>query len=474
MKLKSHLDSFLALVTSNWISLAGTVLTTLAFLGMVFTFILLSLGLWGGPYTGMVLFLVLPGIFTSGLLLVPLGLFLYRATLGARILARKEAPVKIFRVVGILSLVNVVVIATAGYEGLHYMDSVEFCGTLCHTVMEPQYKAYLSSPHARVPCVECHIGPGASWFVKSKLSGLRQVFAVLFQTYQKPIPTPVENLRPARETCEQCHWPEKFQGEKLVVRRIFLPDRDVTPFTNVLLMKTGGIRSDGIPVGIHWHVFKEIKVSFVALDPKRSLIPWVKMEDRRGRVKVFTSPGYDPASPPPGQMRIMDCVDCHNQPSHVFHEAADEIDHAILLGKISRNLPFIKRIGLKALEKTWNRKNHAQGIRKMLLDFYTRVEPLPEGKRHLLNEAAESLAAIWKRNIFPEMGITWGTYRSLTGHSGCNRCHDGKHRDRRGRVIPNDCETCHLLLHQGRGTPPLLKRLGLERDVFQADEGKKE
>ncbi len=462
MRWKTLLSSFLSLLTSNWITLAGSVLTTSAFLAMVGAFLLLAAGIWSGPYAGLVVFLVLPGVFAGGLALIPLGLLVHRKTLKERLLARKDAPIHILKTVGILTGVNLAVLALAGYEGLHYMDSVEFCGTLCHKVMRPQYEAYLSSPHARVSCVECHIGPGASWFVKSKLSGLRQVFAVLFDTYQKPIPTPVENLRPARETCEQCHWPEKFQGERLVVKRAYLPDREVTPFTNLLLMKTGGLRRDGTPVGIHWHVFHKIKVSYISKDRKRSVIPWVKMEDDQGRVRIFTSPGYDPANPPRGETRTMDCVDCHNQPSHVFHDPSEEVDRSIAVGKISRKLPFIKKAALEALRKKWTRGNHREGIRAYLEEFYGKTEPLPPGSMPLVHAAAEELARIWERNVYPEMGITWGTYRSRTDHRGCNRCHDGKHKDREGRTIPNACETCHILLYQGRGTPSLLERLGLE------------
>ncbi len=462
MNIERLWSSFLPLLTSNRISFLGALVTTAAFIGMVLSFVLLSVGSWGGPYAGLVVFLVLPGIFVGGLALIPAGLFLYRKTLKERVLARKEAPVHILKTVGILTALNVVVLSLAGYRGLHYMDSVEFCGTLCHTVMQPQYEAYLSSAHARVPCVECHIGPGASWFVKSKLSGLRQVFAVLFHTYRKPIPTPVENLRPARETCEQCHWPEKFQGERLVVKRAYLPDREVTPFTNLLLMKTGGIRRDGTPVGIHWHVYHKIEVSYVALDRKREKIPWVRMKDDKGETRIFTAPGVAPSPPPEGEFRVMDCVDCHNQPSHVFHDPSDEVDRSIGIGKISRRLPFIKKIALKALKGPWTRENHAEGIRKTLVDFYTRKEPIPASSIPLLDDAARELARIWKRNIYPEMKITWGTYRSRTDHRGCNRCHDGKHKDRQGRTIPNRCETCHILLYQGRGTPSLLERLGLE------------
>jgi hypothetical protein len=148
-----------------------------------------------------------------------------------------------------LTLANVIIVGSASYRGVEYMDSVTFCGQTCHTVMQPEFTAYSNSPHSRVACVSCHIGPGASWFVKSKLSGVRQVFAVAFHTYETPIPTPVENLRPAQETCEQCHWPQMFQGDKLVIKNTYGDDEKNTPATTALVMKIGGktwVRAVGI------------------------------------------------------------------------------------------------------------------------------------------------------------------------------------------------------------------------------------
>ena len=83
------------------------------------------------------------------------------------------------------------------YRVFEETESPQFCGALCHTVMKPEYTAYKISPHSRVRCTECHIGPGASWFVRAKLSGLYQVYATVTDVYPRPIPVPVQNLRPA-------------------------------------------------------------------------------------------------------------------------------------------------------------------------------------------------------------------------------------------------------------------------------------
>ena len=97
---------------------------------------------------------------------------------------------------------TLVIVATGTYKAVELMESVEFCGTTCHKVMSPEYTTYLRSPHARVRCTQCHIGPGADWFVQSKLSGSWQLVSVALNLYPRPIPTPVHNLRPSRETCE--------------------------------------------------------------------------------------------------------------------------------------------------------------------------------------------------------------------------------------------------------------------------------
>ncbi len=449
---------FLALLRSNWLSRSGAVLTTISFLAMITLFLAQGIGLWNGPYAGLVTFLVLPGLFVLGLLVIPLGLFLYRRRARERIQVLVTRPLPLLRIIGILTIINIVVASTAGYQGLHYMDSVEFCGTLCHRVMEPQYRAYLDSPHARVACVDCHIGTGASWFVKSKLSGVRQVFAVLFDTYERPIPTPVKNLRPARETCEQCHWPEKFTSDRLVVRRRFRPDRGNTETTSVLVMKTGGVRPDGTATGIHWHVHQGIEVTYVATDEQRREIPWVRLLDKEtGEAVIYTVPGTDPDRPPPGEVRTMDCVDCHNQPSHIYQRAADALDRALAAGTISPRLPWIKKIGLEVLKEARTAEEIPGAVRRR----YAEEGPLPEEVRPLLAPAVRALVEIHRRNVHPEMSIGWDTYRSFTGHFGCRRCHDDRHSSREGRVIPVDCRTCHVTLAYREENPKILDELGI-------------
>jgi len=244
----------------NAITLVGAVLTTSAAITLLSFWVFEIVK--GGPihpYAGIVFFLILPSVFGVGLVLMPLGALWRRRKLRARGELPETYPRidlhnpvlrRALQLVALATFLNITILGTASYRGVEYMDSVQFCGQSCHTVMQPEFTAYRNSPHSRVACVQCHIGPGASWFVRSKFSGVRQVFAVSLKTYSRPIPSPVRQLRPARETCEQCHWPEKFTGDKFLVRTKFSDDEKNTPLTTVLLLKIGGHTWQGA-VGIH-------------------------------------------------------------------------------------------------------------------------------------------------------------------------------------------------------------------------------
>jgi hypothetical protein len=353
------------------------------------------------------------------------------------------------------------------------MDSVQFCGLTCHSVMQPEYTAYLNSPHARVACVECHIGPGAPWFVRSKLSGAWQVVSVNLNLYQRPIPTPIENLRPSRETCEQCHWPLKFHGDKLQVKPRYAEDDANTETKTVLLMHTGGL--DPLtrqPQGNHGvHLDPDTLIEYVAADRKREEIPYVRYRTKAGEVFEYVS---DAAGKPVEELRrlprrMMDCMDCHNRPTHIFESPAHALDRALAARQIDPALPFIKKKGLELLQT--NFASHAEAssqIPTRLKEFYRQeppdvLSPNSPGEA-AVEQAAQVLVGINARNVFPQMNIFWGTYTNNLGHDpspGCFRCHDGGHSTPDGaRSIPNDCNTCHSLLAFEEPEPDILKMLG--------------
>ena len=186
------------------------------------------------PYVGILTFLVAPMFLVAGFVIFLFGAWRWRRRLAkangsapslsinvdlSRAHDRRKLAFFVPASVGFLLLT-----AMGSYHTYHFTESVEFCGESCHTVMAPELTSYRHSPHARVACAECHIGKGAEWYVRSKLSGTYQVYATLAHKYPTPIPTPVKNLRPAQETCEQCHWPKKFVGNLDRTLSYYLPD----------------------------------------------------------------------------------------------------------------------------------------------------------------------------------------------------------------------------------------------------------
>ena len=461
-----ELRDFLWRSTREPVGFIGVTLTTFAGILLAVLLVVALLGAPTNPYLGAVTFLVLPAVFVLGLVLVPIGSWRHRRRQAS---ARAEAALfpaydlnlphvrTRLLLLGVLTLVNLVVLAAAAFKGIEYMDSVQFCGGTCHPVMKPEYTVYRISPHARVRCVDCHIGPGASWFVQSKLSGSRQVLVQLAGTWPRPVETPVENLRPSRETCEQCHWPEKFHGDRLLVRTHFQEDEANTPLETVLLMKIGGRAESGFSRGIHWHVQNVVEYR---ADAEREEIPWVRAVREDGSSVEYVQgevPDSIAARPP----RRMDCVDCHNRPTHIYRLPARALDEALAAGTLPRDLPYLRREALGALTADYVDEAAARaGIARHLTEFYARDYPGLEGMR--IAQAVAATQAIWSRYVFPEMRVTWGTYPDHIGHqefTGCFRCHDEAHTTADGATISQDCTTCHTLLAMEEERPEVWQTL---------------
>ena len=241
------------------------------------------------------------------------------------------------------ALVFLLCSAIGSYQTYEYTDSIQFCGTACHVPMKPEYTAYLQSPHARVACVECHVGAGAEWYVRSKLNGVHQLFDVVMDRIPRPIETPIENLRPARETCEQCHWPERFIGNIDRTDYHYLSDETNTPFAVRLLLKVGGGQLNGTMSGIHWHVSQNFKVQYIATDRQRQNIPWVRVTDiGTGKITVYRERRAFTDDPAKYTVRTMDCIDCHTRPSHDFLSPDEAVDDAIHAGLLDRSVPWVR------------------------------------------------------------------------------------------------------------------------------------
>jgi hypothetical protein len=482
MTLRGHVHDWaqpIYFLGQNSLTLLGAVITTsTALTTIAFWFYDIFLPGPPHPYIGLLVYLILPGIFVLGLLMIPVGIWIKRRELRALGALPDTYPAIDLRLpvvrrtiewVGLATMANLLILGTASYRGVEYMDSTNFCGTTCHTVMAPEYAAYQNSPHSRVACVECHIGPGAGWFVRSKLSGLRQVVAVTFHTYSRPIPSPVKYLRPARETCEHCHWPQRFTGDKFLVNTSYKEDEKNTAHTDVLLLKVGGRTWQG-SVGIHGHHLADnARIRYISTDAERQTIPIVYYTDDQGKTTEYISSDAKPTQQQldKGEHRTMDCVDCHNRPTHAFDLPENAVDKAMSLGHISPELPFIKKKAVEVLKVDYPARDVAkQRIVEEINNFYKANYPaIYQTRRMLVQQSGDEVAAIYLRNIFPEMRVNWGVHPNNLGHNdspGCFRCHDGSHTSADGQTITNDCSACHQVLAAGEENPKVLSDLGMK------------
>jgi nitrate/TMAO reductase-like tetraheme cytochrome c subunit len=469
----THYVRPLVYLSRNLISRIGVVVTSTSAITLLVTFASQFFGFKPNPYVGILVYLILPGIFVAGLILIPVGIVReYRkerrlgelpATYPRIDFSQRELR-RTALFVAVMTAINVPIFAVASYHGTVYMESDQFCGQTCHEVMEPEYTAYQRSPHARVGCVGCHIGPGASWFVRSKLSGSYQVIAVTFNLYPRPIPTPVHNLRPARQTCEQCHWPDKFSGDKFVVKTKYSDDEKNTPAKTVLLLHIGGKSAGNSFVGIHGRHLGQ--TTYISTDDKRQVIPWVDYKNPDGTITEFLTTENPPSAADlaKGERRVMDCMDCHNRPTHTYDLPEDAVNRAMAADRISPSLPYVRKVAVDLLKRNYASRLAAQTeIPEALREYYRKSYfAVYNGQRSQIERAAEALLEIYSGNIFPSMNVTWGTYPNNLGHTdfpGCFRCHDGNHQSKDGRVITQDCNSCHNLLAMEDPDPEILRVL---------------
>lgn len=458
----------LALFTSHWLSLLGAGLMTTA--GILWLFVLPSQlrGHGDNPYVGIILFGILPAVFATGLVLIPVGLWLARRKVRAGLSEMIDRASSIRRLgffLGATTVVNVLIGSQLTYTAVHHMESVGFCGTSCH-VMKPEYAAYQGSPHSRVMCTDCHVGPGARGWFESKMAGMRQLVEVAFNTYPRPVPPAVSTGRlvPANETCENCHWPEKFQAMQLRVFPNYADDEANTLSQTVLVVMIGG---KGMP-GVHGsHFGPGIEISYASKDSSRQEIPWVEYKNTQtGETKTFLAEGASPVDTAKLERHRMQCVDCHNRPTHAFDLPERAVNNAMANGDVPVTLPFIRKKGVELLKATYSSQEEAaQKIQAGLLEFYQKDYPKIAAERRAdVDRAAEGLSRVFNRNVFPDLKVNWGTYPNHIGHTdfpGCFRCHDDKHKSAAGKTITQDCSACHQLAAMDEKNPEVLKTLGV-------------
>ena len=456
-------------LTRHWVSLLGVALLATAVISWLFVLPQQIRGHFENPYVGIVVFLVLPAVFFAGLALVPVGVYLskrqIRGEIAEQSFDRKTALRRIAWFFGATTVLNILIGTQVSYRAVKYMETPQFCGATCHT-MNPELAAYQNSPHSRVECVECHVAPGAAGWINSKTNGIRQLFETVLNTSPRPIPSALESNRlvPARETCENCHWPQKFSGARLRLFRKYADDEANTRSDTVLLMLVGGNRISGIH-GAHFG--PGVHIRFAPADAVRQIIPWVEYRNTNtGDVRTFVSPDTQSDSAKPLPTIDMECVDCHNRPTHTFELPERAMDKALALGDIAVGLPYIKKKSVELLKANYATGAEAAAKLPSALDaFYQQNYPdLYASRSQDIHQAAAAVLTIYNRNVFPDLKVTWGTYPNNLGHTdfpGCFRCHDGSHTTAEGKTITQDCNTCHEPLAMEEASPEILKTLGI-------------
>ena len=452
----------------NWVTYCGGALTAigvvLVFMAMLFQYSIRR----PSPYAGIITYVIFPAVILFGLLMVLAGM--WRESRRRRRLGTTEAlpfprvdlndprQRRRFAILAVGSSVLVVVLAFSGYNGFLLTESVGFCGSTCHTQMGPEMTAYQNSPHARVPCVDCHVGGGAGSYVASKANGVKQLAGVIFHTYDRPIPTPIKGLRPARETCEECHRAEQPWGSQLYQRPHFRYDERATPEQISMLMKIGGGQG-AYGKGIHWHMVIENDVTFVADDDHLQSIPWVRVARPGGAATEYFRKfkPVDPGALATMTHHSMDCIDCHNRPAHAFETPDVAIDRALAVGVVPA-LPWVKLLSVDTLSREYSTRDFAHAeIDKSVRAFYAERYPeIAMTRAADIAKLVDGLDGIYDGNVFPDMKVSWKTYPSNLGHRnspGCFRCHDGQHVSPEGKVLVSECTVCHTQPQRGPLSP---------------------
>jgi nitrate/TMAO reductase-like tetraheme cytochrome c subunit len=407
--------------------------------------------------------LILPLFLFAGLVIVPLGMWVEwgkrrrREAVASRFPSidlndPKQLKLTFIAVAGAFFIFVIFIVVV--YQGYHFTESTEFCGKLCHQVMSPEYTAYQNSPHARVGCAECHVGPGAGFFVKSKLSGLYQVYATILDIYPRPIPTPIKNLRPAQETCEECHWPEQFFAAKQKIFHHFMPDDKNTEYQIDMLIKTGGGSPvSGQTIGIHWHMNILNQIEFIASDCTLTDIVYIKKTDKLTDTVLEFKKADDPIPDSAligKELHRMDCIDCHNRPTHIYPTVSQSVNLALAAKRLNSKLPGMKEFAVSTLVAEYASTEEAMAeIAKAVSAKYVEMtDTIGTDYRIETAQTIKTLRDIYSKTFFPEMKVRWSVYPDNIGHMtfpGCFRCHDGKHTTANGRAISQDCDICHSI-----------------------------
>ncbi|MFC2018609.1 NapC/NirT family cytochrome c [Chloroflexota bacterium] len=441
---------FLRKIFNDWLTRGSAIILLLTVVLVIFNFF--SDLPEEHPLFGVLNFSLVPILIVAGGIVFSLAIVRYsRWTLPLkRVLGttRERRAKLLFLVFG--GVIATIALIAGGYQLVEFTESVAFCGRICHDIMNPTYTAYTASPHSRVPCADCHIGAGAEFLVKSKISGTRELINTITGNYERPLSDPVSNLRPARDICEQCHRPERFAGDLVRVHTTYATDEANTEKIDTRVLRVGGGEAE-VARDIHWHIAAE--VWYLPLDEKRQEIGWVGVGDGNGNLTEYV---YPPATADITQerleeeKRLMDCIDCHNRATHIFQSPEELIDKAMLTGKIDKGLPFIKREGSKALDPPNPSLERAIANVEAIKQFYRTSYPQVYNEQQpAIDAAVTELGEIARLTTFPYMRVTWDTHVDNATHDelgGCFRCHGkliGTAGAQKDRAIDADCTLCH-------------------------------
>ena len=449
----------LGVLTSHWLSILGSSLATIAGCAWVFAFILGERS--ANPYVGILIAFAIPAVFFLGLILIPIGAWLARKQIQAGLAVAQSRRVALRRLAiffAVMTVVNVVITSHVTYHAVQQMESNQFCGQSCH-VMKPQFVANQRSVHRNVECVSCHIVPGAAGFATAKINGSKQLLEVTLNTYPRPIPAALQSGRlvSSGETCEGCHSRATNSGTPMRVISKFKDDEANTPTQSVLMMNVGGGRFGGIHSA---HMGPGVEIRYRA-DAKRQTISTVEYTDSETHETRTYKPAKDTGAATDPEF-VMQCADCHNRQGHSFEQPDEAVDHAMAAGEIPTGLPFAHKTAVEILKTA----SGADGIPAGFAAFYKQKYPDVAAKRAAdIDKAGKIIQSLYERNVYPELGVKWGTYPSNLGHAdngGCFRCHDEAHSTSQKKTISQDCSLCHNPLAVDETNPAVLKTLGLD------------
>jgi NapC/NirT cytochrome c family, N-terminal region len=467
----------------NYISFVGGVIAAGSVASIVLLLLIDLVKTADNPYRDLVTFVILPAFLILGIVIVLFGVILERR----RRRLRPNSEIATFPKVDLndprqrrvavtliaISFIFVFMSAFGSYRAFEYSESVEFCGKTCHSAMKPEFVAFHATSHAKILCVDCHVGSGAQSYVRAKLNGARQLYSLAFNSYSKPIETPVHNMRPANETCGHCHWSSKFYGAQLKTFNHYAYDEQNSLRQTKMLINVGGGNPETGPVaGIHWHMNLGNEVSYIATDGRRQVIPWISVKDRQGNLVEY----YDRNRPlssdqiSTAERRRMDCIDCHNRPAHTYLSPDLALDQAFAAGRMDPSLPYLKREAVASLTQPYVTEDEAvKSIAGRLDNFFqTNYNQVYSQKPDVIKNAISETQRIYQTYFFPEMKTNWESHPNNIGHlysSGCFRCHDGDHVSKTGKVISTDCNVCHTVLSDSARPKSVLKTIGVQHPV---------